>query len=140
MTRNNPLHDIHHYSPTMTIAQLLTFSERKGLGITRPMVQNYIRDGLLPPPDGRLYTHKHLAALVLISRLKTVFDMPTIKKALAPHLDGEGLPLESYNRLITALEAANRRWEEHVAPVFAQEQDAETLAGMLHVAEMRLIQ
>jgi DNA-binding transcriptional MerR regulator len=124
------LHDIHHYSPTFTIAQLLKLSERKALGITRPMVQNYIRDGLLPPPAGRLYTHKHLAALVIIQRLKTVFDMPTIKKTLAPHMDSEGLPLETYARMADSARAAQAAWEAHVKL-------SDTLALMLHVSDMK---
>jgi DNA-binding transcriptional MerR regulator len=130
MDNHDPLHDIHHYSPTLTIAQLLKFSERKGLNITRPMVQNYIRDGLLPPPNGRLYTHKHLAALVIIQQLKTVFDMPTIKKTLTPYLDNEGLPLEIYNRFWDAATLAQTQWVAHIPPM-----DAPSL--MLHISKLK---
>ena len=98
---NNPLSDIKQYSNAMTISQTLKFCEKKGLGITRGMIQNYIRDGLLPSPaNKRFYTHKHMAALVLIDRLKTVFDIPTIHAALTPLMDEEGLPMEVYNKLI----------------------------------------
>ncbi|MCL2187535.1 MAG: DUF1836 domain-containing protein [Defluviitaleaceae bacterium] len=130
---NDPLVDIHHYSPTLNIAQLLTFSERKGLGITRAMVQNYIRDGLLPPPKGRIYTRKHLAALVMIQQLKAVYDMPTIKAVLVPYMDGEGLPLETYARLTALREVAQDKWAEAVAPTFAGE-SAGQLAEMAWVA------
>jgi DNA-binding transcriptional MerR regulator len=129
---HNPLQDIHHYSPTLTIAQVLKFSERKALGVTRAMVQNYIRGGLLPPPDGRMYTHKHLAALVIIQRLKRVYDMPTIKAVLVPHLDGEGLPLDTYKRLMDILDDAVDKWKTHVAPAF--EADMGSLSLMAHVA------
>jgi len=115
---HDPLHDIHHYSPTFTIKQLLTFCERKSLPITRAMVQNYIREGLLPSPDGRFYTHKHLAALVLIHRLKRIYDIPSIKKALQPYMDGEGLPLEKYTQLSAALDAACTQWNEQVIFAF----------------------
>ncbi|MCL2356213.1 MAG: DUF1836 domain-containing protein [Defluviitaleaceae bacterium] len=98
---NNPLSDIRHYSPTMTISQLMKFCEKKELKITRAMVQNYIRDGVMPPPaNKRFYTHKHLAALVVIDRLKTVFEIPQIKAELEPFLDDEGLPLEIYFELM----------------------------------------
>ena len=93
----NPLSDIRHYSPKLTISQLIKFFEKKEMSLTRGMVQNYIRDGLLPPPvDKRFYTHKHIAALVVICKLKTVFDIPTIQKTLVPLMDNEGLPLETY--------------------------------------------
>ena len=94
----NPLSDIRHYSPRLTISRLIKFFEKKEISLTRGMVQNYIRDGLLPPPVGkRFYTHKHIAALVIICKLKTVFDIPTIQKTLVPLMDDEGLPLETYS-------------------------------------------
>ena len=96
----NPISDIRHYSPKLTISQLIRFFEKKEMNLTRGMVQNYIRDGLLPPPaDKRFYTHKHIAALVIICKLKTVFDMPTIQKTLVPLMDDEGLPLETYSQM-----------------------------------------
>ena len=95
----NPLADIRHYSPKLTISQLIKFFDKKEMSLTRGMVQNYIRDGLLPPPvDKRFYTHKHIAALVIICKLKTVFDIPTIQKTLVPLMDDEGLPLEVYTQ------------------------------------------
>ena len=100
----NPLNDIRHYSPKLTISQLIKFFEKKEMGLTRGMVQNYIRDGLLPPPaNKRFYTHKHIAALVVICKLKTVFDIPTIQKTLVPLMDDEGLPLEVYSRFFDEL-------------------------------------
>jgi len=102
----DPLADIRHYSPTMTISQVVKFCEKKGLNITRAMVQNYIRAGLLPPPvNKRLYTHKHLAVLAMVDRLKTVFDITAITAALAPHIDDEGLPIEVYTGLLQATES-----------------------------------
>ena len=96
----NPLSDIRHYSPKLTISQLIKFFEKKEMNLTRGMVQNYIRDGLLPPPvDKRFYTHKHIAALVVICKLKTVFDIPTIQKTLVPLMDDVGLPLEVYSQM-----------------------------------------
>ena len=97
----NPLSDIRHYSPRLTISQLIKFFEKKEMSLTRGMVQNYIREGLLPPPvEKRFYTHKHIAALVMICKLKTVFDIPTIRKTLVPLMDDEGLPLELYSSFI----------------------------------------
>lgn len=95
------LQDIHQYNHQLTISQVVTFFERKGLKITKSMIQNYVRDGLLPPPiNKRRYTHKHLAALALIDSLKTVYEMTHIKSALGPLTDDEGIPLEIYKQCI----------------------------------------
>jgi len=134
----NPLSDINQYSPTFKIAQVLAFCKRKNLSLTRPMIQNYIRDGLLPPPvNGRQYTHKHLAALVMIDRLKTVFDMPTIKEALLPYMDEDGLPMEVYSQLLERLNMLMLQFMQAAAPTFAEENDGGTLLSMIFAAEVK---
>jgi len=134
----DPLSDIRHYSPTLTIAQVIRFCEKKSLPVSRPMIQNYIRDGLLPPPAGRLYNHKHLAALVMICRLKTVYDIPTIKDALAPHMDNEGLPLEIYRWLVEKQQETMDKWLANVATAIAAEDEAKQgLLLMAHAADVK---
>jgi DNA-binding transcriptional MerR regulator len=111
----DPLNDIRHYSPTMTISQVMKFCEKKNMGITRAMIQNYIRAGLLPPPrEKRFYTHKHLAVLALTDRLKTVFEIPAIQKALSPYTDDEGLPLEIYAELMAQIKNFSDEWSGSV--------------------------
>jgi len=130
----DPLHDIKHYSPTMTIAQVLKFCEKKGLGITRAMIQNYIRDGLLPPPvNKRLYTHKHLAVLAVVDKLKTVFDIPTIQQVLMPYMDDEGLPLDVYAALMASANALTQEW-------ISAASDCEPLITMMSLAQMKGIE
>ena len=135
------LSDIHHYSPNLTIANVIKFCEKKGLPISRPMIQNYIRDGLLPPPvDKRIYTHKHLAALVVISHLKTVCDLPIIKEALAPHMDEEGLPLETYKWFMSKQNDLMALWLTHVAPTAAaQPNDNQSLLLLGHLADIKAV-
>ena len=134
----DPLQNIRHFSPTMTIAQVLKFCERMNMGITRGMVQNYIRDGLLPPPvNKRLYTHKHLAALAMIGRLKAVFDMPTIKEALAPYMDEEGLPMEVYEGLMQKLASMETRWQAAFAGELGEESDGGLLVTMTFATELK---
>ena len=134
----DPLSDIHHYSPTLTIAQVIKFCEKKALPLSRAMIQNYIRDGLLPPPNKRMYTHKHLAALVMIYRLKAVYDIPAIKEALTPHMDDEGLPVETYKWLMSKQKEARDLWLAHVAPNIATEpEDSQGLLVMTHVADIK---
>jgi DNA-binding transcriptional MerR regulator len=114
MKMNDPLSDIRHYSPTMTISQVIKFCEKKQMSISRAMIQNYIRAGLLPPPrDKRFYTHKHLAVLAMTDCLKTVFDIPTIQKALSPHMDDEGLSLDIYAQLMDGLKNFSDKWNSN---------------------------
>lgn len=139
----DPLQDIHHYSKTLTISQVIKFCEKKELAVTRAMIQNYIRDGLLPPPvSKRYYTHKHLAALVLIDYLKTVFGIPEIKAALVPLMDAEGLPLETYAMLVHKLDTLSAFWKEEMAPRFFEKsvpQIQSLLLLMTHAADLKAL-
>ena len=135
---HDPLQGIEHISPNLTIASVLKFCERQNIGITRGMVQNYIRDGLLPPPiNKRFYTHKHMAALVIIDRLKTVFDMPTIKAALQPYMDSEGLPMDVYASIIQKTAGVVNNWRESAAPVLSAESDGGVLLSMVFATELK---
>jgi len=136
----DPLADIRHYSPTLKISQVLKFCEKKDMNITRAMIQNYIRDGLLPPPvQKRLYTHKHLAALAMIDRLKTVFEIATIQEALTPYMDEEGLPLEVYTELIQQTESLTHKWLTATADTLASQKDGGTLLTMSCAAALKHI-
>jgi len=98
----DPLIDINNYSPSLTISQLIKFCEKKGFLVTKGMIQNYIRVGLLPNPvNKRFYTHKHIAALIIVCLTKPVYEIESIKKALLPHMDEEGLPIETYQKIFS---------------------------------------
>lgn len=139
----DPLQDIHHYNKTLTISQVVKFCEKKELGITRAMVQNYIRDGLLPPPvNKRYYTHKHLAGMVVIAYLKTIFDMSDIKTALTPLLDEEGLPLETYRLLMDNLMSISEIWRTEISSRLfdaSVSKDMSLLLLMAHAADLRAL-
>lgn len=135
---HDPLQGIEHISPNLTIANVLTFCQRQNIGITRGMIQNYIRDGVLPPPvNRRFYTHKHLAALVLIDRLKTVFDIPTVKAALQPYMDDRGVPMDVYAAVLEKLNGVVSVWQASAAAVLADESDGGVLLSMMFAAELK---
>jgi len=116
------LQGIHQYNRHLTISQVVTFFERKEITVTKSMIQNYVRDGLLPPPvNKRYYTHKHLAALALIDSLKTVYEMTAIKAVLSPLMDEEGIPLETYQYCIQKTGEMALSWQKNVAQIFADE-------------------
>ena len=134
----DPLEDIKHYSQTLTISQVIKFCEKKSLPVSRAMIQNYIRDGLLPTPiNKRIYTQKHLAALVVICNLKKLYDIPAIKAALTPHMDEEGLPLETYKWLVAKQNQSMNLWIKNVAPSIATEpENSHNLLLMTHAADI----
>jgi DNA-binding transcriptional MerR regulator len=138
----DPLSDIHQYSTTLTISQVVKFCEKKELGITRAMVQNYIRLGMLPPPvRKRIYTHKHLTALSLIGRMKSVFDMDTIKTALCPLMDDEGLELDIYQQIIKKWSEITVHWKKTMPSVITKDAAPEIsrLALMAHAADVQIL-
>ena len=50
--------------------------------LTSSMVNNYVKQGLIPRPQGKKYTREHLALLLMISFLKKTMAMEDIKRLL----------------------------------------------------------
>lgn len=60
--------------------QLISFDG--GEGLTPAMVNNYIKDGLLPRADGKKYSKPHLAYLTAICALKQVLSVRETRSLL----------------------------------------------------------
>ena len=81
--------------PTIDIYmdQLVTLADRyTGLlqptshnrkAVTPSMVNNYVKQGLMPKPIKKKYNQQHIAYLVVITILKQNFDIPQIKTAIS---------------------------------------------------------
>ena len=50
--------------------------------VTTSMVNNYVKNGLLPHPEKKRYTREHLAYLIAITFLKQVVSISDIKEGL----------------------------------------------------------
>ena len=133
------LQGIHQYSTQLAISNVVKFFDQRGVTVTKSMIQNYVRDGLLPPPvNKRYYTHKHLAALALIDALKTVYEMTVIRAVLKPLMDEEGIPLEVYHECVQKTEEMAARWQESVAPLVSAPSVSEgTLFLMAHSVDLK---
>lgn len=46
--------------------------------LTSSMINNYVKDGLLPRPDHKKYSRDHLASLMVICMLKQVLSIPDV--------------------------------------------------------------
>lgn len=134
----NILDDIQQYSSQLTISQVVKFFERKGLTVTKSMIQNYVRDGIMRSPvDKRYYTHKHLANLALITILKSIYEMNAVKAVLSPLIDEEGIPLEIYELCANTSNQLADKWQEHLAPVFSGAEGKELLVLMAHSVDLK---
>ncbi|MDO5713486.1 MAG: DUF1836 domain-containing protein [Tissierellia bacterium] len=56
-------------------------------GLTPSMVNNYVKNNILPPPVKKKYKKEHIAILIVISFLKSVFSINEIKQGIEITLD-----------------------------------------------------
>lgn len=75
--------------------------------LTSSMINNYVKDGVLPRPEQKKYSREHLAILTVICMLKQVLSIQDIA-ALIRTLLKSASPSEMYNRFCTAQTAALR--------------------------------
>lgn len=83
--------------------QLIHYGESENL--TSAMVNNYIKDGLLPRADGKKYGQTHLAYLTAISALKQVLSVKEMKTLIQDGLQGRE-PERVYDYFCRALDGA----------------------------------
>lgn len=73
--------------------------------LTASMVNNYVKQQLLPAPVKKRYSRVHMAYLIAICLLKQSLSMPEIKALLDAHIKPETLEAE-YNSLCAMQEDA----------------------------------
>lgn len=85
--------------------QLIRYDESENL--TSAMVNNYIKDGLLPRADGKRYGQTHLAYLTAICALKQVLSVKEMKTLLQSDTLGRE-PEQVYDYFCQELDCALR--------------------------------
>ena len=83
--------------------QLIRYDESENL--TSAMVNNYIKDGLLPRADGKRYDQTHLAYLTAICALKQVLSVKEMKTLIQDGLQ-DRMPQRVYDYFCRALDKA----------------------------------
>lgn len=68
--------------------QLEPFTAGEERLLTPSMVNNYVKDGVLPRPERKKYSRSHLAMLMMICSLKSVLSLPEISAMLQGLTDG----------------------------------------------------
>lgn len=75
--------------------------------ITKTMINNYVKQGIIKPPINKKYNKEHISSLFVIFILKEVYSINEIEKLI--HLAIETSPIEqAYNRFCSELEKAIR--------------------------------
>ena len=56
--------------------------------VTKPMINNYAKRGLIARPDGKRYTKDHMIMIAMVIYLRSIFKMEDISKIMKPLIDG----------------------------------------------------
>lgn len=84
--------------------QMIRFDE--GEVLTSAMVNNYIKDGLVPRAEGKRYGPIHLGYLTAVCALKKVLSVRDIGVLLSAGQEQDKTPEELYNYFLSALDHA----------------------------------
>ena len=79
-----------------------TLRDESDKALTKTMINNYTKNKLIPPPEKKRYSRKHLILLIYIYYLKNVVSINDIRRILGPMIEkdfGEDDIFEIYNSI-----------------------------------------
>ncbi len=82
-------------------------NEKEDKIITKTMINNYVKHGVLKAPINKKYTRQHMATLFVIFILKQVYSINDIKKLIQLAIQTSSIDL-AYDRFCSELEKAIR--------------------------------
>lgn len=109
LPRWNELPELELYMDQVIVfleSKLSGLLEGKDRVITPAMVNNYVKLGLIPKPDKKKYSRRHLAYLVVITLLKELFSISQVKDAIQLQTAREGGAQPAYDAFCAEIEAA----------------------------------
>ena len=87
--------------------------------VTSSMVNNYVKQGAIPPPAKKRYSREHLARLLIICVIKPILPIPSIQSLMQNYLNRCTVSemydrfCDMYERLAAqTLELARAHWQE----------------------------
>ena len=89
-----PALDLYMDQVIILLSQYLSFiplDEEGGRIVTSGVINSYVRQRIIPPPQKKKYTRTHMAYLIMICILKQSLTMPCIQKILPCGLEGQEL-------------------------------------------------
>ncbi len=114
--------------------QVVSYLPRQSVGgkvpsMTSAMINNYVKDGLLPRACGKRYHKEHLIYLTAIGLLKNVLTVKDMKLLLDQEIQ-PGAERAFYEKLLCGIDEAYARTDEFIDPELSESE--------LTVAAMRL--
>lgn len=74
--------------------------------ITKTMINNYVKLGVLEPPEKKKYNKKHIATLFVLCILKQIYSINDITQLIKVALDVSSSMEIAYNKFCSSLEKA----------------------------------
>ena len=81
-------------------------NEDNSILITKTMINNYVKQGIIKPPEKKKYNREHIACLFVICSLKTVYSISNISDLIDVGINKFKID-SSYNKFCTLFEYAN---------------------------------
>lgn len=73
--------------------------------VTSAMINNYVKQKFILPPDKKKYDQRHIARLIIITTLKQSFDMTTIQQGIVQQIEANQNYEEAYNHFCAQMES-----------------------------------
>lgn len=87
------------------LKNLIYITEDENKIITKTMINNYVKHGILNPPINKKYNKSHIAFLIVICILKQVYSINAINALIKIALETSGIEL-SYDKFCVLVEKA----------------------------------
>lgn len=97
----NELPEVDLYMDQVIIyieSHIVDFVSKDSKFITKSMVNNYVKQNILPAPVNKKYSKTHLAHLIIICLLKQIMPLPDVKTIIDSKLAKESIE-DTYNKL-----------------------------------------
>ncbi|MBQ7319530.1 MAG: DUF1836 domain-containing protein [Clostridia bacterium] len=114
------------------------FADRQ---LTKTMINNYSKDGLIMPVKGKKYTKEHIMQMLLVYTLKNTLSMVEIRRILLSVYEKE-LPLtECYDRFVAFKQDDRARSVDAVAALveehgYDMQNDADYFSALLEICTL----
>ena len=82
-------------------------NEKDNTIVTKTMINNYVKHGVINPPVNKKYNKEHISYLFVIFILKQIYSIGEIKKLITLALETSSIE-NAYNRFCSELEKAIR--------------------------------
>ena len=110
--------------------ELAPFYDSNEKIVTGSMVNNYVKQRVVPAPARRRYTHRHLASLIIVCALKRVLSIAQVSQLIALCEESHFELTHMYDTLVYAFEQA-------VAVRFANVEAKESAVAEAHDSPIR---